>query len=141
MIEVDTLAQAIDESQQEYEPGPGMKAISSKVSAASKALVDIAISLRQIADRPLPATTPRQEQIARFVGQGITEAEEIPVQAWHADWDYISEIMRKVLSDGLSDPDPSQVRTSPENTLTGPKKSKQQQTRRKHEQRQHHDLG
>ena len=107
MIEVDTLAQAIDESQQEYEPGPGMKAISSKVSAASKALVDIAISLRQIADRPLPATTPRQEQIARFVGQGITEAEEIPVQAWHADWDYISEIMRKMLSDGVSDPDTS----------------------------------
>lgn len=73
MIEVDTLAQAIDESQ--CSGTFGLEDMTWSLRAASNALVDIAISLRQIAGRPLPETTPRQEAIAGKIREGITNPE------------------------------------------------------------------
>ena len=104
MIEVDTLAQAIDESQQEGDVARDRLGIAFNLGAAGKALVDIAISLRQIAGRPLPDTTPRQEQVARLVDKG---GREIPSCFGRFDNDYVEEVMRRMLSDGLSDTDPS----------------------------------
>lgn len=140
MIKVDTLAQAIDESQ--CSGTLGLEDMTWSLGTASNALVDIAISLRQIAGRPLPETTPRQEAVAGKIREGITDPEAMAAGFCQIrlDGDYVKTITRRMLSDGLSDPDPSpRVRTRPENTLTGAKKSKQRQQRRKHERSDHCD--
>lgn len=107
MIEVDTLAQAIDESQCS---GPvGLEDMSWSLSTASKALVDIAISLRTLAGRPLLGTTPRQEDVAGKIREGITDPEKMASELSRFRWDedYVKAITLRMLSDGVSDPDPT----------------------------------
>ena len=107
MIEVDTLAQAIDRSQC---GGPaGLEDMTWSLDTASKALVDIAISLRTLAGRPLPETTPRQEAVARKIREGITDPEQVADEFGRFRWDddYVEAITRRMLSDGVSYPDPS----------------------------------
>lgn len=126
MIEVDTLAQAIDESQC---GGPvGLEDMSFSLSAASKALVDIAISLRKLAGRPLPETTPRQEEVAGKIREGITDPEQMAKTFGNFRWDddYVKTITRRMLSDGRSCPDPSPDADKPGKHADG---AKEEQTK------------
>ena len=121
MIEVDTLAQAIDESQCS---GPvGLEDMTWSLSTASKALVDIAISLRTLAGRPLPETTPRQEAIAGKIREGVTDPEAMAAGFCQIrpDGTYVKTITRRMLSDGASDPDPSPSADKPEKHADGAK--------------------
>ena len=134
MIEVDTLAQAIDESQCS---GPvGLEDMTWSLSTASKALVDIAISLRTLAGRPLPETTPRQEAIAGKIREGVTDPEAMAAGFCQIrpDGNYVKTITRRLLSDGASDPDPSPSEGETGKREEGPKEEHMEAMRREAEQ-------
>lgn len=97
----DFLAQAMDLSQ--FSRPIGLEDMTCSLSTASKALVDIAISLRMLAGRSLPKTTPRCKAIAGKIREGVTDPEDMVrgFCSMTGDDEYVRTIMKDLLANGV----------------------------------------